>query len=63
MTRRLSPAETQVALLMAVGLTNRQIAAFRGTTFATAKAQAAQVHRKTGLARERLGEILREVSP
>jgi DNA-binding CsgD family transcriptional regulator len=61
MTRRISPAEAEVALLMAIGLTNRQIAALRGTTFATAKYQVEQVLRKTGVARHRLAEILAEV--
>jgi DNA-binding NarL/FixJ family response regulator len=56
-TRSLSPAEAEVALLMALGLTNRQIAALRGTTFSTAKYQAQHVLRKTGVARHRLAEI------
>lgn len=61
MTRRLSPAEAEVALLMALGFTNREIAARRGTTFSTAKFQVEQVLRKTGCARHRLAEILAEV--
>jgi len=60
-TRGISPAEAEVALLMAIGLTNRQIAALRGTTFSTAKYQAASVLRKTGSNRNRLAEILAEV--
>jgi DNA-binding CsgD family transcriptional regulator len=56
--RRLSPAESEVCLLMAIGLTNREIAIARGTTFATAKYQAAQVLLRTGCNRHRLAEIL-----
>lgn len=58
--RRISPAEAEVAVLMAIGLTNRQIAALRGTTFSTAKHQAAQVLRKTGCNRARLFEKFHE---
>jgi DNA-binding NarL/FixJ family response regulator len=46
---------------MAAGLSNRQIAAVRGTTFSTAKFQAAEVITKTGCNRYRLAEILHEV--
>jgi len=58
MRRHLSPAESQVAVLMAIGLSNREIAEFRGTRFSTAKFQAQQVITKTGVSRNRLGEIL-----
>ena len=61
MTRRLSPAEAEVAVLMAVGLSNRQIAQLRGTTFATAKFQAGNVLTKTGRNRARLAEVLHEI--
>ena len=61
MRRHLSPAEAEVAVLMACGLTTRQVAAIRGTTFSTAKFQAAQVLVKTGCNRNRLVEILHEV--
>lgn len=60
MTRRVSPAEAEVALLMAIGLSNREIAKLRGTTFSTAKYQVQNVLRKTGVARHRLIEVLRE---
>jgi len=59
-TRRVSPAEAEVALLMAVGLSNREIAQLRGTTFHTAKYQVQNVLRKTGVPRHRLVEVLRE---
>jgi DNA-binding NarL/FixJ family response regulator len=60
-TRHLSPAEAEVAILMACGLKNREIAQARGTTFATARFQAQRVLVKTGCNRVRLGEILHEV--
>lgn len=59
--RRLSPAEAEVAVLMAIGLTNKEIARLRGTTFSTAKYQASNVLQRTGCSRARLGEILHEV--
>ena len=58
---RLSPAEAEVAALMACGLRNREIAQARGTTFATAKTQAASVLRKTQRNRAGLAAILHEV--
>ena len=58
MRRPLAPAEAEVAVLMAIGLTNREIAQARGTTVSTAKFQAANVLTKTGCNRNRLGEIL-----
>lgn len=54
----LSPAESEVALLMAYGLSNREIATLRGTTFSTAKDQVQSVLRKTGVARHRLAEVV-----
>lgn len=59
--RTLSPAEAEVAILMACGLRNREIAERRGTTFATAKTQAASVLRKTERNRSGLAAILHEV--
>jgi len=59
--RHLSPAEAEVALLMACGCSNRTIARLRGTAFSTAKFQAQNVLVKTGSSRHRLAEVLHEV--
>lgn len=61
MTRRLSPAEMEVCVLMALGFSNREIAVARGTAFSTAKTQAHRVLLGTGRNRHRLVEVLHEI--
>ncbi|MCA8975687.1 MAG: LuxR family transcriptional regulator [Planctomycetes bacterium] len=47
---QLSPAESEVALLLLKGLSHKELAAVRGIGVATARQQAAAVYRKAGVA-------------
>lgn len=51
-TWRLTPAEADIALRLASGMTRRQIAAARGVSGETLKAQLRSIYEKTGCSRE-----------